>query len=164
MDELEKYCAKLLHSDASVRAAAAEHLCQSGTDAAKAAVELVRACSDEDESVQTWVTAALEDMGPPPSGAVKPLSELVANENTLVAYWAITLLGRLGAEAKAAEDALAIALVQSSDRSVQEQAAWALGKIGASSNETFDALELAAKSDNQRLVRLANQALSQTPS
>ncbi len=162
MVEIKKYLADLACRDAGVRAAAAEGLCCAGPDAAIAAVELVQACGDDDESVQTWAAAALEDMGAPSNESIIRLQTLVANQHPLVAYWAITLLGRLGRDAVSCELALANVLIASSDPAVREQAAWALGKIGAATGVAVAALKQAQESGTARLVRLAREALDPT--
>ncbi len=123
-----------------------------------AAVELVSACAD-DESVQRWAVAALEELGPPNLDALEPLSELVTSSNRLVAYWAVTLLGRLGPDAATSQDVLARVLSNSQDSAVQERVAWALGKIGSTTGGALTALQQATTSGNPRLVRLAQSAL-----
>ena len=74
-----------------------------------------------------------EDLGPPPEESLESLSELVSVKDPLVAYWAITLLGRSGSSAKQNASGIVAALKASSEDSVKERAAWALGKIGATS-------------------------------
>jgi HEAT repeat protein len=163
MNDIEKNCADLKSGDPRVRAAAAERLCTAGPAAAAVAVELVQACCDDDESVQTWAAAALEDMGPPGRNSVAALVALAPSEHPLVAYWAITLLGRLGPDAVACEEALANVLTNSSDTNIREQAAWALGKIGVSTDRAVVALKRAQDSGTARLVRLAREALQPAP-
>ena len=134
------------------RAHAAEQLSRLGPDARPAAVLLARASADGSEEVREWVTAALEELGPPPASDAHALAALVDNENADVAYWAATLLGRLGAEAAPAVPALASALSASVAMSVRQRAAWALGKIGPPARDALDALRQAAASDNPRLA------------
>ena len=57
--------------------------------------DLVKACTD-DESVQQWAVAALEELGPPPTESIGELTKLASSSDPLVAFWAITLLGRAG--------------------------------------------------------------------
>jgi hypothetical protein len=122
-------------------------------------VSLVQACGDGDESIREWAVAALEDLGPPPSGAIGPLTELVKNPDPLVAYWAVTLLGRSGQDAAAAVAVLAACIESSADLSVRQRAAWALGKIGAAATSARAVLERAAGQGDERLARLAKEAL-----
>ena len=161
MDDQEKWRAELRSPDEGVRASAAENLCRAGTESAGAAVDLLAACGDE-ETVRIWAVAALEDLGPPESGALEPLSDLVSSSNSLIAYWAATLLGRLGSGATASQDVIASVLSSSEDAAVQERCAWALREIGATSGKALEALNQAAAASNQRLARLAKAALLQT--
>ncbi len=127
MDEKQR----LKSSDVREREAAAEALSQMGPDAAYAAVGLVGACADE-ESVQQWAVAALEELGPPPAESLGELTKLASSSDPLTAFWAITLLGRAGSIAKPSQDELAIILKDSKVESVRECAA--LGTWKDSSN------------------------------
>ena len=160
MTEQEKWRSDLSNADAEVRALAAENLCHAGADAAPAVVELVKACGDE-EAVQIWAVAALEQLDAPPVETAASLSKLVEAPDELVAYWAITLLGRLGPAAVDSEGVLVEALLYSQDLAVKERAAWALGKIGAESEPAINALNQAASSEQARLARMAQGALAQ---
>lgn len=121
---------ELLRSgDPATRLDAAERICHMAEDAAPAAVDLVRACTDADEQVREWVVAALEGLGAPPEASIPALAGLATSENPLAAYWAITLLGRAGQAAKSAVPAVT-ACLQSKDEAVRRRAAWAIEKIG----------------------------------
>ena len=127
-----KELAVLLDSaDPGQRALAAEGLAQLGPECREACIELVRA-SGSDEATREWVSAALEEMGPPPVAAVDALVPLLVNDSPDVAYWAATLLGRLENQAASAGDSLAKVITSASDLAVRERAVWALGKIGCS--------------------------------
>lgn len=119
----------LRSADSTTRLDAAERICHMAEDAAPAAVDLVRACSDADEQVREWLVAALEGLGAPPEASIPALSGLATSENPLAAYWAITLLGRVGQAAKAAVPVLT-ACLQTADEAVRRRAAWAIEKIG----------------------------------
>jgi HEAT repeat protein len=151
---------RLLGDDAATRATAAEQLCRAGEAAADAAVPLVRACGDPEPQVRDWAVAALEELGAPPVNALDELMELAASNHPLVAYWAITLLGRSGQAAAAAVRMLAERLGPASDPAVAQRAAWALGKIGPAAASAAGSLRTAADSDDPRLARLAQEALS----
>lgn len=151
---------RLKSPDVAERAEAAEQLSRAGAGAAAAAVPLVTACGDEDEQVREWAVAALEDLGPPPAGSLAALSGLVSAANPLVAYWATTLLGRSGQDAASATTALAAAVQSAADSAVRERAAWALGRIGPAAAAARGSLEHAAASGEQRLARLAAEALT----
>jgi len=143
-----------------VRARAAEQLSAQGEEAREASVDLVQACADE-ESVSSWAVAALEQLGPPPVQAIPLLGPLVASSHELVAYWAVTLLGRLKSVAAAAVPAVVSAMENSPYLAVRQRAAWALGQIGDRSAPTVAALEQAKKASDPRLARLAAQAVEQ---
>jgi HEAT repeat protein len=160
MGDLERWQMDLKSHDVSTRMAAAEHFSQAGEDAAFAALELVHACGD-DESVNQFAIAALEDMGPPPADSKKALSAFLTSPESLVAYWAATLIGRLEETAKDCQADLAALLTSSADMAVRERAAWALGRVGADSESAIAALKEAARSGPARLQRLATAALEQ---
>lgn len=152
--------ANLTSTDADARAAAAEAFGQMATDAAPAAVALVEACRDADDRVREWAVAALEDLGPPPEDTVSKLTLLVGDKNPLAGYWAATLLGRCGEGAASAVDALAKAIDSGADLAVRERAAWALGQIGPAASAARGVLEKAAAGGDERLARLAGEALA----
>ena len=159
---------KLAANDPHRRAEAAEmicHACQACPNdethavASLVTLPLVRACGDGDERVREWAVAALEDLGPPPTGAVQELVQLVTSGEPLVAYWAITLVGRFGQDASSAVAALAACIDSSADISVRQRAAWALGQIGPAALLARPALLQAAGQGDSRMARLASEAL-----
>lgn len=152
--------AELGASDPRMREAAAERLASLGEAASPAAVALVRACADADELVREQVVGALEGLGPPPPEAIGQLSELVAHDDPLTAYWATTLLGRAGQDAATAVSALARCVASPADVAVRQRAAWALGKIGPAAGAAREALERAAADADPRLARLATESLA----
>jgi HEAT repeat protein len=155
MDELQG----LRSQKAEERAAAAEALSHLGEEAAPAAVPLVECCSDE-ESVSQWAVAALESLGPPPEDSISALEKLATSEHALVAYWAITLLGRCGETAQASQQMLTSILNESNEISVRQRAAWCLGEIQADSKESIEALAKATKATDPRLARIASKSLA----
>jgi len=157
--DISALIAQLAASDAGRRAEAAELLSRAGESAASAAVPLVRACGDGEESVREWAVAALEELGPPPGSAVADLVKLGADRDPLVAYWAVTLLGRAGEAAASAVPALAACVESPADLSVRQRAAWALGEIGPAARAARATLEKAAGDTDPRLARLAKEAL-----
>lgn len=152
--------AALSSGDPAARRSAAEHLAQSGTAAAPAAVALARACADADDQVREWVVAALEELGPPGPGVVGDLVALLTGPDPLPAYWAATLLGRLGESASAAVPVLATTLAGAADLAVRERCAWALGKIGPAAAAARDVLRHSVAGTDERLARLASEALA----
>lgn len=152
--------AELQSDEVERRVIAAEKLSRMGSDAAPAAVELVVACAD-DERVRDPAIAALEELGSPPLEALPRLAELVADNNTLVVHWAITLLGRAGTAAKFSEPNLVSVLTSSPVMECRSRAAWALEKIDADSDAAMRAMQQAADSSDPRLSRLAKSYLTQ---
>ena len=150
---------QLVSTDPQQRAAAAELLSRAGEDAAVAAVQLVTACGDADERVREFAVAALEDLGAPAAADIPALIKLVDSPDPLAAYWAITLLGRSGKNAAEAVAVLVASVESSADLSVRQRAAWALGKIGPVASAARGTLKRAAGQGDERLARLANEAL-----
>jgi hypothetical protein len=101
-----------------------------GSEARDAAVALALATADSNESVLEWASAALEDLGPPPVSTIDELATMVVGDQAGPAYWAATLLGRLGPAAQAAAPALAQATTGPWPE-VRKRAAWAIEKISA---------------------------------
>ncbi|HTQ39962.1 MAG TPA: HEAT repeat domain-containing protein [Pirellulales bacterium] len=158
--EVSLALAGLKSSDPAARAAAAEELAHLEDAAQPAAVALVGATADQDESVRQWATAALESLGPPAVGDVAELAKLLLDKRLDVAYWATTLLGRLESDAAAAVPQLTGALQSHPETAVRERAAWALGQIGPAAAAAVPALN-AAVGDGPRLSRLAKESIQQ---
>ena len=150
---------QLASTDAEQRAAAAELLSRAGEGAVAAAVPLVAACGDADERVRESAVAALEDLGTPATADIASLIKLVDSPDPLAAYWAITLLGRSGKNAAEGVAVLVACVESSADLSVRQRAAWALGKIGPAAGAARGTLKRAAGQGDERLARLAKEAL-----
>lgn len=159
MEGIQSLQNDLVNPDLRVRRAAAEQFSTCGPAATPVVVSLVAACGDADEQVRELVIATLEELGPPPVDALGELIKLSRSDDPNIAYWAITVTGRMESDAIEAESSLVELLDQTTDASVAERAVWALDKIGAKSRETARVLERASRSENPRLVRLANRAL-----
>ncbi len=161
MDEqLVQLARDLKTDDISRRTAAAEQIAQLGEQASPLAVDLVRACGDSEEAYREWVVAALEGLGPPSTGDIPQLAALLEEPCAEVAYWAATLIGRLGEQAAPATDDLAAALGDGVEMAVRQRAAWALGKIGPAAVPSLNALRRAATSNDARLARLRARRLT----
>lgn len=154
---------RLSGPDAEARAAAAEALCRAGESASPAATALVAACGDDDDGVREWAAAALEELGPPPAEQIAELIPLAAASHPLVAYWAVTLLGRGGEAASSAVSTLEACLAPGKAIEVRQRACWALGKIGPAAAAARAALAVAAADSDPRLSRLAGEALALIP-
>src|SRR5689334_7092668 len=96
--DLNQLIANLKSIDPSVRAAAAEQLAHLAEEARSAAASLVEAMGDTDSTVRDWAYAALESLGPPPANEAAALAKLSEDQRLDLAYWAVTLLGRLAAD------------------------------------------------------------------
>jgi HEAT repeats len=162
--EVAQLQSDLKSNDAAVRARAAEQLCHLEGGAQAAAVSLVEALGDSDESVREWANAALESLGPPDVKDVAALARLVANPQLDIAYWGATLLGRLGGNASSAVAALNVAVQSHPEIAVKQRAAWALGEIGPGAAAALAALKDAAKDSDPRLARLAREAIEKIES
>lgn len=149
---------QLRSADPSVRLAAAEALMPLGEIARPAAAALAKAASDEDEMVREAAVGALEELGPPLPAAITELVPLLATPNDS-AYWAATLLGRLGPAAAPAVPALVETLDGEENLAARERAAWALGQIGADAKSAVSKLRELSSGSEKRLARLATEAI-----
>jgi HEAT repeat protein len=104
-------------------------------------------------------TGALEGLGAPPPSQLGELVTLLHRQQADTAYWAATLLGRLGPVAAAAVPDLAQVLGPAAPLEVRQRAAWALGQIGPPALPAKPALKLATEHRDERLARLAGEAL-----
>ena len=160
-NDISQLMAALGSPQETARADAAERLSQLDPDQIRAAVlVLVEACGDESEAVREAAVGALEEMGPPDPEVLDGLIDLLANTQADVAYWAATLIGRLGPDAVPAVPALNTALEDSPHQNVRQRAARALGKIGPGAAAARDALQRAATGVDPRLARLAERSLA----
>jgi hypothetical protein len=160
MEQTDTWIHQLRSDDVKERARAAEEVCRAGLTSAEVTIELIRA-ADDDDSVSQWATAALEAIETPPPVTAAELARLVAADHEASAYWAATLLGRIGGEAVDSESSLAMAVTNSNHQAVKERAAWALARVGVTLDETKRSLQSAAASGTARLKRLAEQALAE---
>lgn len=157
--DVAQWASELTHGDAAARASAAEQLSRHPGEAGQAALALVQAVADADEGVREWVTAALEALDAPPPSQCEELAALTGHAESDVAYWAATLLGRMGEAAAPAVGRLSGVLESSAADNVRERTAWALGKIGPPAKSAAPQLQQAANSDKPRLARTAAKAL-----
>ena len=159
-EELSVLISELSSPVASSRSGAAEALMRLGDGARGAAVLLARCAGDDNEETREFAVAALEELGVPSVTDVAAFVELLRQDNADVAYWAATLLGRLGEQAVTAVPALCTALHEIRPLIVRERAAWALGRIGRIGGESaIAALRKAANHPQPRFSRLAQHAL-----
>jgi HEAT repeat protein len=148
----------LQSGDVLCRRAAAEYCAQHGVEPA-CLTALIGASSDPDETVREWVVSALEGMDGPDAGSVEQLRGMLNSSEENVAYWAATLLGRLGEVAAQASANLGDLVSGDSPIAVRQRAAWALGQIGPAAKCALVPLRRAVESDDPRLARLARTAM-----
>ena len=146
--------------DLETRVAAAEALMLMGPDASPMAVELVQATSDSEEQVSEFAVAALEELGPPPTNSLGPLTELLGDPHLPRPYWAAKLIGRMGKDGASAEVDLVQLLESNQEAAAQQEAIRTLQKIGAHSSQCRATLERATQTQDPRTARLATQTLS----
>jgi HEAT repeat protein len=161
--EISKLIAALESGLGGARVEAAEKLARLEAAAQPAAVPLIAACDTDDQALADWAAAALEGLGPPRVEDIGKLAELAERETLDVAWWAVTLLGRLQERAAPAAPQLIKALDEHPVTAVRERAAWALAKIGPGAADARPALARAAESSNPRLAALAREALKSIP-
>ncbi|TWT87446.1 hypothetical protein Mal64_29850 [Pseudobythopirellula maris] len=123
----------------------------------KQADALAAGCGDAEAA--SACAAALEEMGPPAADLLPELVVLLAAEAGDTAYWAATLLGRLGETAAPAVASLTRLAVSELPLAARERAVWALGEIGPAAREAAPTLAKLALSDEPRMARLAQKAL-----
>jgi HEAT repeat protein len=153
--DVSHWIANLSSPDIVLVGQAAEALAKMGPSAKAAAVPLVRTVANSDETVREWVVSALESLEAPHEEDAAALAELVKSNNADVAYWGITLLGRLEGKAAASVPALTLALKENPHPHNRQRAAWALGKIGTPAQSALTALKEAAHGRDPRLARIA---------
>lgn len=156
--------ASLRSADPAARQSAAEQLAQMESEAQPAAVALVEMCGAENEELREAVVSALEAIGPPQASDVAQLAALLKDSRLDVAYWASTLLGRLGAEGVPAVPGLTEAVSRHGEPAVRQRAVWALGQIGPGAKSSLDTLQSATSSSDARLAALARDAIAQIKS
>lgn len=150
----------LLNGSEAERLSAVEHAARHPEQAGACAAALARCAADANESIAINAAEALEMLGPPPSSVLPELlQQLTPQSEGEMAYWTVTLIGRLGPQASNAAATLAHVLEASPYLPVRERAAWALGRIGSGAKGSEAALRSAAQNGPPRLARLATQAL-----
>lgn len=113
------------------RRTAAAEIARRADEAAGLAVSLIQAATDDDDEVKQWSSSALEDMGPPLIKDAAAIAALLGHPHADAAYWAATLLGRLGPEAANVAEQLSQAAQSHGTPAVRRRAAWALEKISS---------------------------------
>lgn len=155
--------AELRSGDATRQQAAAEELLSRSHKAAAMAVEIVGALAIVSDNVREQLVGALEELGPPPAESIVSLKKFLSTSGGDInsAYWAATLLGRLGADAAAATDALAQFASSQSELAARERCVWALGEIGPAAKNALPVLTKLTSAATPRIARLALQAIEQ---
>ncbi len=122
--EATRLADQLAGGEIEERVAAVERLATLGPDAEPAAVALVTACDDPE--LRDLCVGVLEELGPPPEAQLDALTQLARSDEELVAYWAVTLIGRAGHAAASHAPTLRTLIAESSSKAVRDRALWAL--------------------------------------
>ena len=158
--DLTNQIQQLQSGDVEQRLQAAQQLSTLGEGASAAAMPLISSLADSDERINEHAIAALEGMGRPSVKLVDQLAFELSSANNDCAYWAATLLGRLGSDAASAVPQLCnVVGGKSCELAVRQRAAWALGKMGPVAREALDALHAATQCGDPRLARLSQSAI-----
>ncbi len=128
MDDDRERLRSLASAEAPKRLDAARSLAQSPD--ASAAVALLTALADTNDEVRQWANEALENLGEPSLEHLTALLESTVSDNNDQAYWAITLIGRLGPRAIQARAELARLAEMHQMPEIRRRAVWALQRIG----------------------------------
>ncbi len=124
------------------------------------AVRCVELAGSHDDEVRLTAADALETSVLPLADEIAPLAMLLDNaDDGEVAYWAATMLGRLGPVASAATPELERCLRESLYLPARERAAWAISRIGPKAAAAMPTLCDVASGSPPRLQRLALQAI-----
>lgn len=124
------------------------------------AVRCVELAGSHDDEVRLTAADALETSVQPLADEVDPLARLLDTaDDGEIAYWAATMLGRLGPLASAATPELERCLRESLYLPARERAAWAISRIGPRAAAAMPTLCDVASGSPPRLQRLALQAI-----
>ena len=158
--DLAPLIAQLKSADMEQKLAAAEALCHLGEDARPAALQLIDAVRSDDERVCEAAIAALEGLGAPPTTMTSDIAVYLADTNASRAFWAATLLGRIGSDAAEATERLASTTADvNAPAEVRQKAAWALGKIGPQAKSALGQLRSVDCQGDARLKRMIDSAV-----
>lgn len=157
MSEQERWQRRLAHSRVSERTLAAQQLLTRSELAESLSADLVVLAADDHEEVREAAVGLLESLNPYDAAVLEQLMQRCEDPREMVAYWAVTLLGR--AACGDAVGALQRALTEHPVTAVRQRAAWALGRLGPAAAPAEEALRAASQSDDERLARLAEAVL-----
>lgn len=130
--------ARLDDKDANKRASAAQQLSVYGSEAKTAVPKLLKLLKeDSDDAVVSSCLDTLEKIGAPEKSAVSSLTESLRHPKKEVRRYATNALGRLGKEARRAEQALTEKAQKDTDNVVRENAVRALGQIAPDDKPTL---------------------------
>ncbi|QDU55465.1 HEAT repeat domain-containing protein [Aeoliella mucimassa] len=150
----------LTSSDNPSRQQAAEWLSQNADVAMELAVELVEHSGDDDRVVAEYCVATLEELGEPSPNDLPALCRLLASDNSDVAYWAATLIGRCGEQSAACATQLGNLVASDAAPATRERAAWAIAKIGPAASSAKPQLESLSITEPESLARAIAKALA----
>ena len=144
------------------RLLAAENLSLMAEVALPVLIPLLEACSDKDDEVLEYVSAALEAIGPPCDSQLSEIMVLLNQDCEQIQYWSVTMLGRAGKSATGFTRPFSKLLNNKTvNESVKQRVCWAVEKIRSVDSETFQAIKIFANhsQSNSRSERLAIAAI-----
>lgn len=164
-DAINKWVEQLRSDDPKSIASAAQALAQTDALITSAAIPLASRVGTLDDDANEWMVAALERLRDPSSEDAAPLAQILksyldAEANALQAYWAATLIGRIGPVAAPAScSLLAECAGNASDKEVVSRSVWALAQFGAAAAPAQSTLKRMAETSTARTARYAQLAI-----
>lgn len=160
MDPQEKQWLELLQSDSGAdQVAGLRQICEVPS-VSGLTVTTVRLAGDRNDEVRLWAAEALQSSIRPHADESPALADLLRTaDDGETAYWAATMLGRLGEVSESAVNALDHCVADSAFLPAREQATWALCQIGPPASTAVDTLQAAAENAPPRLQRLVAKAI-----
>lgn len=123
-------------------------------------LDLLAMLGDDDDEVNGWISDVLRTVPQPPPELADRLAVECQSPHAGIASWACTLLSQLGKLDSRSQAAIVSVLESHSDVTARQQAAKALANVHNLNEPSIKALQQAAASDDDRLRRLATQAIS----
>ena len=166
---------QLLHQqlgsdDRSTQRRALERLIHSPETAASVLpqlLSLVDPADDTEHECCELATAVLENCGPPPPELTCELQSWLNHADSTIthpnrAYWAVTLIGRLGSAGRSCVSTLAEIALTHTNLPLAQRAVWALGRMADDSTEAAQVLRQCLASKDRTAVAVAAQWVMKT--
>jgi HEAT repeat protein len=159
MSSTQSLVQSLQSSDVSVALEALQECLREVNPPLEVLVKIIPLCAHSNEELREHAVGVCESYEEFQNGSAAALAKLLPASKNDSAYWCATLLGRIGPDAAVAVPPLIDCLHNQSSIAARERAAWALGQIGSEASDAIGALKEAAKSADQRLSRVAQEAI-----